>query len=58
MQQSNIKRVSCVCVQISNVLGFNFIDEDAKMSQDGKREKFWKRGINATMTAHFRRQCR
>ena len=30
------------CVQISYVLGFNFIDEDAKMSQDGKREKFWK----------------
>ena len=40
------------------VLDFNFIDEYAKMSQDGKREKFWKRGIKATMTAHFRRQCR
>ena len=46
------------CVQISYVLGFNFIHEYAKMSQDGKREKFWKRGIKATMTARFRRQCR
>ena len=39
-------------------IGFNFKHEYKKMSQGGKREKFWKRGLKATTSARFRRQFR
>ena len=63
MQQSNIKPVSSGFKQKalrSNKLciGFNFKHEYAKMSQNGKREKFRKRWLKATTSASFRRQCR